>query len=71
MSISFTILGLCYVDLGKLDKGRELLDRCLKLAPGHSHAHEALGIAYQREGELMQAKEYARKALSADPKAHQ
>jgi predicted Zn-dependent protease len=25
----FCYLGLCYVDLGQLDKGRELLHRCL------------------------------------------
>ena len=31
-------LGLCYVDLGQLDQGIELLLRCLQLAPGHSHA---------------------------------
>ncbi|MCX6674546.1 MAG: hypothetical protein NTY37_12300 [Methanothrix sp.] len=26
-------LGLCYVDLGQLDQGRELLHRCLQFAP--------------------------------------
>ena len=44
-------LGLCYVDLGQLDKGIELLGRCLELAPRHSHACVALGIAYQRRRE--------------------
>jgi tetratricopeptide (TPR) repeat protein len=28
-------LGLCYVDLGQLDQGRELLHRSLLFAPGH------------------------------------
>jgi tetratricopeptide (TPR) repeat protein len=38
-------LGLCYVDLGQLDQGREQLHRCLLLMPGHSHACVALEIA--------------------------
>jgi tetratricopeptide (TPR) repeat protein len=41
-------LGLCYVNLGQLDQGRELLHRCLLLAPGHSHACVALALDYQR-----------------------
>ena len=51
-------LFLCYVDLGQLDKGRELLHRCLLLAPGHSHACVALALGYQRAGDLPRAKEY-------------
>jgi tetratricopeptide (TPR) repeat protein len=39
-------LGLCYVDLGQLEKGIELLHRCLQLAPSHPHAYVALGLAY-------------------------
>ena len=35
-------LGLCYVDLGQLDRGIELLSRCLELAPRHSNACLAL-----------------------------
>jgi hypothetical protein len=34
------------VDLGQLDQGIELLLRCLQIAPQHSHACVALGIAY-------------------------
>jgi len=45
-------LGLCYVDLGQLDKGIELLGRCLELSPRHSHACVALGVAYQKKGDL-------------------
>jgi tetratricopeptide (TPR) repeat protein len=55
-------LGLCYVDLGQLDKGRELLHRCLRLAPGHSHACVALALGYQRAGDLPRAKEYTMQA---------
>jgi len=61
-------LGLCYVDLGQLDKGMELLHRCLQLAPEHSHAYVALGIACQKKGDLREAKEYAMRALAADPR---
>ena len=42
---------------GQLDQGRELLHRCLQLAPGHSHACVALALGYQRAG----------RALAADP----
>ena len=59
-------LGLCYVDLGQLDKGRDLLHRCLQLAPGHSHACVALALGYQRAGDLPWAKEYTRRVVAAD-----
>ena len=45
-------LGLCYVDLGQLDKGIELLHRCLQIAPQHSNASVALGVAYLKLGDL-------------------
>jgi len=48
-------LGLCYVDLGQLDKVMELLHRCLQLAPGYSHAYVALGVAYQKKGDIERA----------------
>jgi len=56
------------VDLGQLDKGRELLHRCLQLMPGHSHACVALALGYQRAGDLPRAKEYTMQALAADPR---
>ena len=55
------------MDLGQLDKGRELLHRCLLLAPGHSHACVALALGYQRSGDLPRAREYTMQALAADP----
>jgi tetratricopeptide (TPR) repeat protein len=61
-------LGLCYVDLGQLDRGIELLNRCLELAPRHSHAFVALGIAYQKKDDLAQAREATSRALAIDPK---
>jgi tetratricopeptide (TPR) repeat protein len=60
-------LGLCYVDLGQLAKGMELLHRCLQLAPGHSHAFVALSIACQKRGDLPRAKEYTMQALATHP----
>ena len=48
----------CYVDLGQLDKGIELLLRCLQIATQHTHACMALGIAYQKLGDLSQAKKF-------------
>ena len=63
-----TTRDLCYVDLAQLDKRRELLHRCLQLAPGHSHACVALGVACQKKGDLPRAKEYAMQALAADPR---
>jgi len=56
--ISSTTRDHCYVDLGQLDKGRELLHRCLKIAPQHSHACVALALGYQRAGDLPRAREY-------------
>ena len=53
------------MDLGQLDKGRELLHRCLQLAPGHSHACVALALGYQRAGDLSRAKEYTMQAQVA------
>ena len=61
-------LGLCYVDLGQLDHGIELLKRCLQIAPQHSNACVALGIAYQKNGDLAQARAFTSQALAADPK---
>ena len=52
---------------GQLGKGRELLNRCLQLAPGHSHACVALALGYQKAGDLLRAKEYTMQALAADP----
>jgi Flp pilus assembly protein TadD len=52
---------------GQLDRGTELLLRCLQLAPQHSHACLALGIAYLKLGDLPRAKEYSTQALAADP----
>jgi tetratricopeptide (TPR) repeat protein len=66
--ISSTTRDLCYVDLGQLDQGRELLHRCLLLAPGHSHACVALALGYQRAGDLPRAREYTMQALAADPR---
>jgi hypothetical protein len=48
--------GLCYVDLGQLNQGIDLLHRCLQLAPPHSHACVALALGYQRASDLPQAK---------------
>ncbi len=56
-------LGLCYVDLGQIDRGIELLLRCLQLAPQHSHTCVALGVAYQKMGDLALAKENVIHAL--------
>ncbi|MGV8175448.1 MAG: tetratricopeptide repeat protein, partial [Methanothrix sp.] len=61
-------LGLCYVDLAQLDRGIELLNRCLQIAPQHSHACVALGIAYQKKGDLAQARENFIHALDIDHK---
>ena len=55
------------MNLGQLDKGRELLHHCLQFAPGHSHACVALALGYQRAGDLLRAKEYTIQALAADP----
>lgn len=48
---------------------RELLHRCLQLAPGHSHACVALALGCQRAGDLPRARERATRALAADPRS--
>ncbi len=55
------------MDLGQPDRGIELLLRCLQIAPQHSHACVALGIAYLKLGDLPRAREYTMQALAADP----
>jgi len=65
--ISSTTRDQCYVDLGQLYRGQELLHRCLQLAPGHSHACVALALGYQRAGDLLRARECTMQALAADP----
>jgi len=47
------------MDLGQLDKGIELLHRCLELMPRHSHACVALGITYQKKGDQLRMREYS------------
>jgi hypothetical protein len=44
------------VYLGQLDRGIDLLHRCLQLALVHSHACVALALGYQRASDLPQAK---------------
>ena len=56
------------MDLGQLDQGIELLNRCLQVAPQHSHACVALSVAYQKKGDVAQAKAFTSRALAADPK---
>jgi tetratricopeptide (TPR) repeat protein len=60
-------LGMLYTDLGKPEKAIETLRHCIEFAPSHVNAHVALGYAYQRAGDLEQAKKYSLKALEMDP----
>lgn|GEM_PF-1481512 len=48
-------LGLCYVDLGQLEKGMELLHRCLPARARPLTRLCSSGIAYQKKGDLPRA----------------
>jgi Flp pilus assembly protein TadD len=56
------------VNLCQLDLGIEQLLLLPTIVPQHSNACEALGIAYQKKGDLAQAREATSRVLSADPK---
>ena len=50
-------LGMCYSDIGNLDKAIDLLTRCVKLTPFYSNAYVALGVAYARK-EMLEESEF-------------
>jgi len=60
-------LARVYIDEGRLDKARKLLDRGLKLAPNDGAILIVSGECYWRNGEMERALEEYRRA-SADPR---
>jgi tetratricopeptide (TPR) repeat protein len=60
-------LGMCYSELGMLDKSIETLEMCMRLAPDHANALTALGFSYSRNGEQDKALAALTTALEIDP----
>jgi tetratricopeptide (TPR) repeat protein len=60
-------LGMCYSQLGSIDKSIETLEKCVRLAPHHANALTALGFSYSRSGEQEKALVKLRAALEIDP----
>lgn len=60
-------LGMCYSELGNMDKSIETLEKCVRLAPQHANALAALGYSYSRKGEYEKALGKLKAALEIDP----
>lgn len=60
-------LGMCYSQLGNIDKSIETLEKCVRLAPRHANALTALGFSYSRKGEYEKALGKLKTALEIDP----
>jgi tetratricopeptide (TPR) repeat protein len=60
-------LGLCFTDLGQVDKAVTVLNKSIEYNPGHSHSHVALGYAYFKLGDSVNALKYSLHALKLVP----
>ena len=62
-------LGLVLGNLGHFDRGRELLELTLRVAPGHMAGaiHGGLGAILQRQGDLGAARHHLQRALELEP----
>ena len=60
-------LGMCYSDLGIIDKSIETLEKCVTLAPRHANALTAQAFSYSRRGEYEKALGKLKIALEIDP----
>lgn len=60
-------LGMCYSELGSIEKSIDTLEKCVQLAPVHANALTALGFSYSRKGEQEKALATLKNALAIDP----
>ena len=60
-------LGMCYSQLGFIDKSIETLKKCVRHAPRHANARTALAYSYSRNGEYEKALGKLKIALEIDP----
>jgi len=60
-------LGMCYSELGMLDKSIEILEKCIEIEPLHVEANTALGVSYSRKGMNEKAESRFRVALEMEP----
>ena len=68
---AWNMVGYCSRQTGDLKRAFDAYDRCLALAPDYEEAHEYLGEAYLKMGDLAKAKEQlgwlrSRKSKEAD-----
>lgn len=66
-AVYYSNIGMCYLELNKLEEAKENLLLSLKHDPGFSTAYNNLGNAYERSGDKQKAIEYYEKALQIDP----
>jgi tetratricopeptide (TPR) repeat protein len=60
-------LGMCYSQMGLINKSIETLEKCLQVAPGFTNAMVALGFSYNRAGFDDRAMVILQKALEIEP----
>ena len=60
-------LGMCYSQLGLIDKSIETLEICVRLVPRHANALTALAYSYSRKGAYEKALGQLKIALEIDP----
>ena len=60
-------LGMCYTELGELERAVETLSECVKCYPDYSNAYVALGFAHSRLADNEKARDCFLKALEIDP----
>jgi tetratricopeptide (TPR) repeat protein len=61
------VLGIRYVEAGRIDEGMARLREALRLMPGHAEAHNNLGHALQLKGRRADALEHFRRAAALAP----
>ncbi|WP_367356930.1 tetratricopeptide repeat protein [Mesotoga sp.] len=67
---NFTVLynlGMCYSELGVIDKSIELLEKAIHIEPLDVNANTALGVSYSRTGDYKKSEGRFRVALEIEP----
>ncbi len=60
-------LGMCYSEMGEIEKSIKPLEQAIKVTPFYSNAYVALGVSHSRLGNYEKAIEFELEALKYDP----